>query len=70
MLYPFKDVVVDTAGNGTTTTMIQLIGGIPATGWHITVHRGPTAQTGDLLCGNIVNPTGATSLSVSLHASS
>ena len=67
ILYPLNNVVADAAGNATSAaTIMNLAGGIPAEGWNITVHSGPTAQTGSLLCGNVVNPQGATSLSVPL----
>ena len=67
MLYPLNDIVTDAAGNGTaTTTVNNITGGMPASGWDITVHAGPTAEAARLLCGNIVNPNGATSVSVSL----
>jgi len=67
MLYPFNNVVTDATGNGTATTIVnEIIGGIPASGWHIVVHNGSTAETSPLLCGNVVNPTGATAVSVPL----
>lgn len=69
ILYPFKNVVANAAGNGTSVTTINNIaGGIPATGWNITVHSGPTAQTGDLVCGNVVNAKKAAAVSVPLGA--
>lgn len=69
ILYPFKNVVVDASGSGTTTTTINNVtGGIPASGWDVTVHRGATAGTGALLCGDIANPQQAASVSVPLHA--
>jgi hypothetical protein len=67
MLYPFNNVVTDAAGNGTATTTINNItDGIPASGWHVTVHSGPTAEYSPMLCGNVVNPGGARSVSVPL----
>jgi hypothetical protein len=67
MLYPLNNVITDAAGNGTaTTTLKNITGGIPASGWDITVHRGATAEAGRLLCGNVVNPNGATSVTISL----
>ena len=70
ILYPFKNVVADTVGNVVSTTTIpNVIGGIPATGWNVTVHKGPTPQTGDLLCGNVVNPKRANWVSIPLRAS-
>ena len=67
MLYPFNNVITDAAGNGTaTTTLNNMTGGIPASGWDIVVHNGPTDKAARLLCGNIVTPNGATSVTVSL----
>ena len=67
MLYPFNNIVTDAAGNGTAmTTLKNITSGIPASGWNITVHRGATAETARLLCGNVVNPGRATEVSVSL----
>lgn len=69
MLYPFNNVVTDATGNGTATTTINNItGGIPASGWDIMVHTGPTAEASRLLCGNVVNPEGATAVTVLLSA--
>lgn len=69
ILYVFKNVVADAAGNGTSvTTIAHVTGGIPAMGWDVTVHRGSTAQTSTLLCGNVVNPQRTNSLSVPLNA--
>jgi len=69
ILYPLKNVVADAAGNATSVTTINnMAGGIPATGWNVTVHQGPTAQTGDLFCGNVVNAKRAASVSVPLGA--
>jgi hypothetical protein len=67
MLYPFNNVVTDAAGNGiATTTINNITDGIPASSWSITVHRGATAEAGRLLCGNVVNPKGVTSVTVLL----
>jgi len=69
VLYPFRNVIADAAGNGVSTTTINNVtGGIPASGWNVTVHTGATAQTASLLCGNVVNPRRASSVSVPLSA--
>lgn len=69
ILYPLKNVIADAAGNATSVTTINNIaGGIPASGWNIAVHQGPTAQTGEFFCGNIVNSKRAASVSVPLRA--
>jgi len=67
LLYPFDNVVTDGTGTGTTTTTINNIAnGIPASGWDVMIHNGPTAAASRLLCGNIVNPNGATEVTVPL----
>ncbi len=69
ILYPFNNVIVDATGSGTSiTTIDNVTGGIPASGWCVMVHSGPTAEASPLLCGNVVNPTGATVVTVSLSA--
>ncbi len=68
ILYPFKDITADKAGNATlTATIDNVTGGIPATDWNVTIHRGATAETGTLLCGDVANPRKASSVSVPLH---
>lgn len=69
ILYPLNSVVADTVGTGrSTTTITNVTNGIPATGWNVTAHKGTTAQTGTLLCGNVANSSMAASVSVPLHA--
>jgi CHRD domain-containing protein len=70
-VYPLNHVVADAAGNGiSTTTINNVTGGIPATGWHITVHSGPTLQTPAealaISCGNVVNQQRATNTTQSV----
>lgn len=70
-VYPLNNVIADAAGNGiSTTTINNVTGGIPATGWHINVHSGPTLQTPAealaISCGNIVNQQTATSTTQSV----
>lgn len=69
ILYPLKNIVVDRTGKATVTSPVPNVnGGIPPTGWNITLHSGPTAQASTLLCGNVANPKGATSIAVPLSA--
>jgi ABC-type transport system involved in cytochrome c biogenesis permease subunit len=69
ILYPLKNVVADTSGRATSaSTISNVTGGIPVRSWAIMVHSGPTARTSDLLCGNVVNPQRATSVTVPLSA--
>lgn len=60
ILYPLNNVVANAAGDAHTTTVIPDIeGGIPASGWYINVHNGPTlatpAQAMAIACGNVHN---------------
>ena len=71
IIYPLNPVVADAAGNGiSTTTINNVAGGIPATGWHINVHSGPTLQTPAealaITCGNVVNQQTATNMTQSV----
>jgi hypothetical protein len=77
-LYSLHNVVANVAGIGTSTSTIDNVtGGIPATGWYINVHNGPTMasdqQSMPISCGNIVNPsqkaTGAQNLHIPLTTS-
>ncbi len=60
IIYPLANVVANAAGNSVSKTVISgITGGIPATGWHISVHVGPTQATPEqgaaVACGNITN---------------
>lgn len=71
IVYTLNNVVADTAGNGlSTTTINNVTGGIPATGWHINVHSGPTLQTPAealaISCGNVVNQQTSTNTTQSV----
>jgi CHRD domain len=71
IIYPLSDVVADSAGNAVSTTTIDDVdGGIPASGWYINVHSGPTlatsAQALAISCGNVSNPDQAHSVSTRL----
>jgi hypothetical protein len=60
IIYPLTNVVANAAGNAVSRTVISGVkGGIPATGWYINVHVGPTistpAQGAAVTCGNIAN---------------
>ncbi len=59
IIIPLNDVKADAGGNAVSTTMIpNMPNGIPATGWFINVHTGPTLADGQatpITCGNVVN---------------
>lgn len=59
--YPLNNVVANGHGNALTTTLVSgVTTGIPASGWYINVHHGPTLATPEQMapisCGNISNP--------------
>jgi hypothetical protein len=71
IVYTLNNVVADAAGNGTSTTTINNVtDGIPATGWHINVHSGPTLQTPAealaITCGKVINQQTATNTTQSV----
>jgi Cu/Zn superoxide dismutase len=73
LIYPLQYVIADATGNATVTSTIKNIAdGIPATGWLIYVHNGPyvitTAQSLPITCGEIINPTAAKSVAVSMSS--
>lgn len=59
IVFPLSNVQADAGGNAVSTTTIpKIAGGIPATGWFINVHAGPTLADGQatpITCGDIVN---------------
>jgi hypothetical protein len=60
VLYPLNAVVADNKGTVTSKTTIQKVAdGIPASGWFINVHNGPTlspsTQKTSIACGDITN---------------
>jgi hypothetical protein len=60
VVYPLQDVVADAHGVATvTTTISNVMSGIPATGWYINVHNGPEltseAESMPIACGEVSN---------------
>lgn len=57
VIYPLTLVKADALGNSTTTTTIQNVSAIPASGWYINVHYGTdlSTQTGfdPISCGDV-----------------
>lgn len=71
IIYQLSNVVANAAGNAVSTTVINgITGGIPATGWHINVHVGPTLATleqgASVACGNITNSSRSSSVIATL----
>lgn len=66
--YQLTNVAADANGQGTSTTVLNNIPAIPATGWYIKVHNGPgvatKAEHEEIACATVMNPNGATSVHV------
>ncbi len=66
------NVSADANGQGTSTTVLNDMTVIPATGWYVKVHNGPSLATEaehvDIACAAVMNPNGATSVSVPFAA--
>jgi CHRD domain len=74
ILYSLNNVIVNGVGQGSsTTTLHSITSGIPATGWFINVHNGPTlqaaAQSASIACGTINNPNKATTVTTMMGPS-
>ncbi len=73
ILYPLNNLVANAAGDAQATTVIpEVEGGIPASGWYINVHNGPTLATPDeaipIACGNVHNANNAQTVKTFLGA--
>ena len=73
ILYPLNNLVANAAGDAQATTVIpEVEGGIPASGWYINVHNGPTlatpAQAIPIACGNVHNANNAQTVETFLGA--
>jgi hypothetical protein len=67
IIYSLHNVVTNKDGHAVVTTMIKGVkGGIPEKGWLIGIHKGSTASTPTILCGNVANPHKAMSVKVPL----
>lgn len=76
ILYPLNNVLADAKGQASSTTIISSKASlsIPATGWYINVHNGPTLNTpmqaSPIACGNISNQNGSRSVLLFLGSTS
>ncbi len=76
IVYPLQNVVADAHGTATTTSTVDNVMNIPATGWYLNVHNGPGLTTDDeflpIVCGDIVSSnttiTAAQSIQVTMNA--
>jgi hypothetical protein len=60
IVYKLNPLIADAHGDGTSVTNISNIqNGIPASGWYVNVHNGPTLNTDlearPIACGNVYN---------------
>jgi hypothetical protein len=70
IIYVLHNVVTNKDGHAVATTTIKGVkGGIPERGWLIGIHKGPTASTPTILCGDVANPHKAMSVKVRLTVS-
>jgi CHRD domain len=72
MLYTLTTLQSDAHGNGTSETIIQGVqNGIPASGWYINIHNGPTLNTElearPIACGDVTNGQAATQTNQIVH---
>lgn len=60
VVYPLNNVLADARGVGSSTTTIQNIKTIPASGWFVNVHNGPGLATADeavsIVCNDLAFP--------------
>src|SRR5438552_2201752 len=61
VIYPLKNLGADAHGNATmTTTISNVTKGIPASGWYVNVHNGPTLTPAEqflpIVCSDVSNP--------------
>ena len=71
--YPLKNVVANNIGFANAITKIDNVtGGIPANGWFVNVHNGPTLSTDDqslaIACADVTNPSASTKSNQSVVA--
>ncbi len=72
VIYPLHEIVADEKGAATeTTTIADVVNGIPSSGWSINVHNGPALATSGqylpIACGDVTNPHAVTSVAQSVR---
>lgn len=76
IVHPLQNVVADAHGVGASTTVIDKVPTLPASGWYITVHNGPGLAPAEqflpLVCSGLAfthfSPTSSLSVQVPLNA--
>lgn len=74
VIYGLNSIIADSSGNGTSTTTIpNVLMGIPAQGWYIDIHNGPqladAEQQERIACANITNSKALISAPLSTNPS-
>jgi hypothetical protein len=74
IVYPLAKVVADAHGVASATTMVDVPGGIAATGLYLDVHNGPGLTTDDqrlsIVCGDISNSNHSNTVQVMMLTAS
>jgi hypothetical protein len=76
IVYPLQNVVADARGVGTSTTTINKVTNVPATGWYLNIHNGPGLSSSDqflpIVCSDIslthVSPASPLALKIPLNS--
>ncbi len=72
VVHPLQNIVADATGNATvTSTISNVMNGIPASGWYVNVHNGPGLSPAEqflpIVCGDVANSSTSTSAAQSVQ---
>jgi CHRD domain len=72
VVHPLQNIVADATGNATvTSTISNVMNGIPASGWYVNVHNGPGLSPDEqflpIVCGDVANSSTSTSAAQSVQ---
>ncbi|HEX6481004.1 MAG TPA: CHRD domain-containing protein [Ktedonobacteraceae bacterium] len=71
VVYPLNNVLADARGVGSSTTVINNVKTIPASGWFVNVHNGPGLATPDeavsIACNDLALPNVSTTKTLSVQ---
>lgn len=72
VIHPLQNIVADATGNATvTSTISNVMNGIPASGWYVNVHNGPGLSPAEqflpIVCGDVANSSTSTSAAQSVQ---
>jgi hypothetical protein len=63
VVYPLQNVIADAHGVGASTTVIQKVTNVPASGWYINIHNGPGLSPSEQFLPIVCNDLNTASLS-------